>query len=162
TATLMINYQVNDPLGGKEFPEGLLASYVSTQVDLLRSPQVLAPVIDQLHLQNNPRYTRGYHGEPAGLHEWIEEEMAQKLAITQGQTGSQLIYVAFSSSDAAEAARIANAVVDTYLEQAGERLAGPASEHAKRYSAQLEDLKDKVNKAQDEVTRFRQKNNMID
>ncbi|HZR34921.1 MAG TPA: Wzz/FepE/Etk N-terminal domain-containing protein [Nevskia sp.] len=162
TATLMINYQVNDPLGGKDFPEGLLASYVSTQAELLRGPQVLIPVIDQLHLENNRHYSSGYHGSPEGLHEWIEQKLAQKLVVTQGQTGSQLIYVSFSASDAAEAARIANAVVDTYMEQAGERASGPASEHARRYSAQLEELKAKVNKAQDEVTAFRQKNNMID
>ncbi|HWY25071.1 MAG TPA: GNVR domain-containing protein, partial [Nevskia sp.] len=162
TSTLMINYEVNDPLGGKEFPEGLLASYVSTQVDLLRSPQVLIPVIDQLHLENSRRYQAGYHGSPEGLHEWIEQKMSQKLVVTQGQTGSQLIYVSFSSSDAAEAARVVNAVVDTYLAQASERISGPASEHAKRYSAQLDELKAKVNKAQDEVTSFRQKNNMID
>ncbi|MBV8062352.1 MAG: hypothetical protein JOY51_02105, partial [Nevskia sp.] len=162
TAALMIDYEVNDPLGGKEFPSGLLSSYVATQVELLRSPQVLDRVIEQLQLDRSRRYTSGYFGPPAGVREWIEQKLQSKLQVNQGQAGSQLIYVEFSSSDAAEAARVANAVVDIYLEQAGERLNGPASEHARRYTQQLDELKDKVNRAQDEVTRFRQKNNMID
>src|SRR2546423_13397538 len=35
TAALMVSYEVNDPLGGREFPMGLLGSYMATQVELL-------------------------------------------------------------------------------------------------------------------------------
>jgi uncharacterized protein involved in exopolysaccharide biosynthesis len=162
TATLMVNYEVNDPLGGKEFPTALLGSYMATQVELLQGPHVLFPVVDRLGLVDNWRYTRGYHGSPEGLREWIVRQLTQKLEVKEGLGGSQLIHISFSSSNAAEAARVANAIVDVYLEQATERMTGPAAEHARRYTQQLDELKKRVDAAQDELTRFRQQNDMID
>lgn len=162
TATLMVNYEVNDPLGGKEFPTGLLGSYMATQVELMRSPEVLRPVIERLKLTENKNYAAGFSGNPADLPEWVEKKLDKKLVIQQGLSGSQLIYVADSASDPRGAAAIANMVAQVYTEQVYERLTGPASERAKRYTQELEELKKKVAAAQDDITAFRNRTHLAD
>ena len=58
--TLMVNYEVNDPLNGKELPVGQVGSYIATQIELMQTPEVLLAVVDRLKLTLNKEYVRGY------------------------------------------------------------------------------------------------------
>ena len=162
TATLMVDYEVNDPLGGKEFPIGLLGSYMSTQIELMRSDEVLMPLVDRLKLTENRTYTKGYSGDPAKLRQWIGKAIGKKLLIEQGRYGSQLIYVTYSAGTPVNASLIANSVADIYMEQQYQRVTGPASDRSKRYMVQLDELKLRAAQAQDNLTDFRQRSGLLD
>ncbi len=161
-ATLMVSYDVNDPLAGKEFPAGMLGGYMATQTELMQSPEVLGPVIERLNLTADPEYAAGNRGGDAALQNWVETKVRKNLDIEQGKAGSQLIYITAAATSAAHAADLANAVADIYTEQQYMRVNGPASERAKRYTEELADLKKKVNAAQDAVTQYRQHTGAID
>jgi uncharacterized protein involved in exopolysaccharide biosynthesis len=156
-ATLMVNFEVNDPLSGREFPVGLLSSYMATQVELARSSEVLLPVIDRLKLTEHKEYAAGYSGDPDGLRDWVETRVRKKLLVEQGKFGSQLIYVTYAAGKPKEAAQVANAIAEVYSEKQYSRLTGPASERAERYTRQLAELKGKVASAQQQVVEFRQR-----
>ena len=160
--TLMVNYEVNDPLNGKELPVGQVGSYIATQVELMQTPEVLLAVVDRLKLTQNKDYARGYSGDSGTLREWVAKELSKNLTIYQGQLGSQLIYVTYSAKDPTEAAQVANTVTEVYKEQDYFRSTGPPGERAKRYAQQLGELKGKVDQAQKEVTAFHQRNALID
>lgn len=160
--TLMVNYEVNDPLNGKELPIGQVGSYIATQVELIQTPEVLLAVVDRLNLTDNKNYSSGYRGDIGTLREWVAKKLTKNLTIYQGQQGSQLIYVAYSANDPAEAAQIANAVADVYKEQDHTRSNGLPGERAKRYASQLSELKSKVEQEQQAVTDFYQRNGLID
>lgn len=152
TSTLMVDYEVNDPLGGREFPIGLLGSYISTQLELVRSPEVLLPAIGRLKLARKKAYSAGYKGDGSTLDEWVETQVRKNLLVEQGQYGSYLIYVTYSAHDAGEAADVANTIASIYVEQNLQRTTAPATERAKRYKEQLAELQQKVAQAQDQVT----------
>ncbi len=162
TATLMVNYQANNPLVANEILGGLPASYMATQIELMQSAEVLLPVIDRLKLADNKMYTAGYHGDGSTLRDWVQKALAKNLVVEQGRSGSQLVYVTYSASNPVEAADVANSVADVYMEQQIERLTGPATENARRYTEQLDELKNKVSRAQEQVTQFRQRTGLID
>ena len=162
TATLMVNYQVNDPLNSKEFPIGLLSSYMATQTELLRNSTVLLTVIDRLKMTENADYTAGYNGDAGGLREYAREVLDKNLGIYQGQFGSQLIYITYGARSRAEAALVANTVAEVFKEQDFVRSTDPTTERAKRYTEQLEQLKVKAGQAQQEYTAFYQHNSLID
>jgi uncharacterized protein involved in exopolysaccharide biosynthesis len=162
TATLMVSYDVNDPLNGKDFPIGLLGSYIATQIELMQSPEVLLPVVDRLGLDRNEDYTAGYGGDGTTMREWAATKLARNLAVYQGPFASQLIHATYSAGDATEAALVANAIADVYIAQDQKRSTGPARERATRYAEQLEQLKGKVAAAQAAVTSFQQTNAMTD
>lgn len=160
--TLMVNYEVNDPLNGKELPIGQVSNYIATQVGLMQTPDVLLAVVDRLALTDNEDYSRGYKGDVGTLREWVAKKLTKNLAVYQGQQGSQLIYVTYSANDPSEAAQIANAVADIYKEQDYTRSSGPPVERTKRYAAQLNELKNNVDQAQQKLTSFYQRNGLID
>lgn len=158
TATLMVGYEMNDPLGGAQGPAMSVYSYMSTEIQLMQSAEVLLPVIEKLKLTENKFYTAGYN-QRAGysLADWVKVRLAKDLDIEPGRAGSQLIYLMASAHEPALAATIANTMVDVYLDEESQRLSGPASDRAKRYRQELAELKSKVSTAQDQVTAFRQR-----
>jgi succinoglycan biosynthesis transport protein ExoP len=160
--TLMVNYEVNDPLNGKQLPVGQVSSYIATQVELMQTPEVLLAVVDRLKLTQNSNYARGYSGDAGTLREWVAKKLSKDLAIYQGQLGSQLVYATYSANNPTEAAQVANTVAEVYQEQDYTRSTGPPGERAKRYAQQLNELKNKVDRAQKEVTAFHQRNGLID
>jgi succinoglycan biosynthesis transport protein ExoP len=163
TATLMVNYESNDPMATRGIATGPVQTYISTEMELMQSSEVLLPVIDKLKLTDNEYYTAGYRGGAGGeLRDWVKDALAKDLDVEQGKYGSQLIYIAASARDPVLAASIANTVADTYLEQQRQRVYGPASERAKNYSEELTELKHKVSVAQDQVTAFRQRTGVTD
>ena len=162
TASLMVNYEVNDPLNGKELPVGQVASYIATQVELMQTPEVLLTVVERLALTQDPEYTRGYRDGSGTLKEWVATQVGKTLAVFQSQRGSQLIYVTFSADTPGRAAEVVNMVVQVYKEQDQQRAAGPPAERALRYTQQLDGLKAKVDQAQQQVTAFHQRNGLID
>lgn len=162
TATLLVRYEVNDPLGGKEFPVGLLSNYIATQIELLQSPGVLVPVIERLNLANKREYVSGFDGAVADLPAWIVGRMQRKLTITQGQSGSQLVHVRYTGRTPDQAAEVANAIAEVYVQQQNDRINQPAAAYANRYSEQLDSLRAKVERAQEQVTAFRERNGMVD
>lgn len=162
TATLMVNYEIYDPLGGKEFPTSLLGSYMATQIELMRSDEVLLDVVRRLALDKDPRYLSGHDGNPATRLAWVKNTLSKDLLIEQGAFGSQLIHITYSARTAERAAAVANAVASVFATQQYSRLTGPARERAQRYTQQLDELKAKVARAQDQVTRFRAEHGTID
>jgi polysaccharide biosynthesis transport protein len=162
TATVLVNYEVNDPLNGKEFPIGLLGSYLATQTELMRSPEMLLKVVDKLDLTNDKDFKAGFHGEKAALRDFVQQKLSKTLTIQQGQFGSYLIHVTAAARDAEQAAVIANTVAEIYKEQEFSRSTSPAVERADRYSGQLKQLSAKVQQAQEQFTAFHQENSIVD
>ncbi|WP_298829536.1 Wzz/FepE/Etk N-terminal domain-containing protein [uncultured Piscinibacter sp.] len=162
TAALMVNYEVSDPLNGKELPVGQVGSYIATQVELMQTPELLLAVVDRLRLTERPAYARGWRSETGTLRDWAAAQVARTLVVEQSQRGSQLIYASFSSDDAAEAAQVANTVADVYKEQDLLRAGAAPGDRAKRYAQQLDELKAKAEQAQRDLTAFHQRNGLIE
>lgn len=161
TATLMVNYENNDPLA-RAVQTGPVPAYISTEMELMQSSAVLLPVVDKLNLTADKNYSAGYRSGAGDPRDWAKDALSKGLEVEQGRFGSQLIYVTASARDPVRAASIANSVADTYLEQQRQRVHGPASERAKNYAEELAELKHKVSIAQDAVTSFRQKSGVTD
>jgi polysaccharide biosynthesis transport protein len=162
TTTMMVNPEGNDPLAGNPGMATPTFNYMSTESQLMLSPEVLLPVIDKLNLTQDKSYTAGYAGDGSTLRDWVRENLIKSLDIQLGAFGSQLIYVNASARNPWLAAQIANTLADLYLTQQRQRVSGPASERAKRYALELIELKDKVRNAQDQVTAFRQRTGVTD
>ncbi len=161
TATLIANHADTNPLAGADLPAGLQNTFIPTQIELIRSPVVLQPVISRLHLSNDPEFTRGFKGPPAALREAIYSNLYNALNVYQG-AGSELLYIAATSKRPDEAANIANAVAAEYLTLNRQRIDQPAVQRAQLYSQELADLRAKTVATQDQVAAFRQTHGLID
>ena len=165
TATLLATFDSTDPLAARDPAEGFAAytsSFLPTQIELIQSPEVLDEVIVKLNLTALPEFAGGNRGGEATLRDWVETRLRSKITIYPGISGSQFLYVGASASRSDLAADIANGIVDVYVNQLQANANGPSMERAARYSVELEDLKKKVQEAQDAYTKFRTSAGSID
>jgi uncharacterized protein involved in exopolysaccharide biosynthesis len=161
TTALIVNSDTADPLAGRNQPTYLTFNFFPTQIELIYNNVVLRPVVDRLNLQSNLWFTGGYVGDPKTLNDLVLERLRSVLRVQPG-TNSQLLYISATAPDPVQAADIANAVADEYLHQNSQRTNAPAIERATRYSAQLAELKEKVDDAQARVEAFRKQYSMAD
>jgi polysaccharide biosynthesis transport protein len=160
-AALIVNADNTDPLAGRNYPIGQTGTFFPTQVELIYNSTMLLPVVERLHLQNDPHFNQGFKGDPKTLTDLVLAKLRSSLSVKQG-AGSQLLYISAGARDPVQAADIANAVAEEYLNQSRQRINAPAIERAERYSAQLAELKEKVDIAQAKVTEYREKYGMAD
>ncbi|MFM2286946.1 MAG: hypothetical protein RL684_89 [Pseudomonadota bacterium] len=151
TSTLILDYQVSDPLAGKEFPIALLGSYLSTQLEVIRGPDVLDPVIQSLALDKDKEFAAGYSPKNGSLQNWVRDQLRKSMALEVGQAGSQLIHLTISSRSPDRAALIANAIANQYVDQQAGRLTGPEAQRAGRYSEQIKSLAARISDLEQQI-----------
>jgi polysaccharide biosynthesis transport protein len=151
TATLIVNSAHDNPLPNQQSGNDL-ADYVATQAELIASPAVLVPVVDQLHLAD--QYARSGLS-PAALRDYAARNLAGSVQVEEGR-GGQLLQIEVTTGNPDQAARIANTISDVYLLEDRQRANNPVSEQAQLSSQELDDLRAKVVAAQAQVTAFRE------
>jgi uncharacterized protein involved in exopolysaccharide biosynthesis len=162
TSTLMLNYQVNDPLAGKEYPLFLLGSYISTQLEIMQGPEILDPVITRLGLTQDPDFALGYAPKNGSLLNWVRENLRSRMSLAAGTAGSQLIHITMKAKSPDRAVLLADAVADEFVTQQVQRLNAPVNEQASRYSAEVQVLADRVNEVQARINAVRKKTGLAD
>jgi len=163
TSALLIDFQVNNPLSGREFPANLAESYMKTQLDLIGSVQNLRAVVQQLGLTTNEDFISGFAGNGGNdaLVDWAASQLYQHLSIDQG-TDSRFVYVTAKAKDPALSASIANAVAEQYINLQRQIGLNPAQAREQHYNGQLDKLKADVDAAQKKLTDFRTENDLVD
>lgn len=162
TATLQFDFQVYDPVTGREFPSFLQQSYMTTQLDILQSRRVLLKVVDQLGWASDPERTKGYEAGSAGsVQDYLVDRLGKSLTVGHGRD-SRLVNVTYEADSGAEAARVANTVSEVYVAEQFAQSAAPIRERAGEYSEQLQQMSQKVTSSQQRLSEFRQEHELID
>lgn len=162
TATVLVDYEVNSPDVNREFPSLLANSYMTTQTAFIGGPAVLGPVVDQLGWAARPEKAKGYNGAAAGLREYLIWKRLSKNLRIGNPRDSRLISISYSADSADEAAAVANAVANTYVNEHAERMRAPAKARANEYLKSVDELKKRLDLAQVAVSEFRRKTGLID
>ncbi len=129
---------------------------IQTEVGLLQSTELGLTVVKRLNLRNDPRYLKdlpeGLTG--AALDAALASVLYENLGIGRKEL-TYIIEVKYLSRDPAEAARVANAYVDAYLDQKLSLSTGTAARQAEFYREQLKGLGSDVRRAEADVARYR-------
>lgn len=120
TAGVLISYEANDPMSGRPVAPFLAASYLATQLDLLKSRQLLLDVVDRLGWADDPERMEDYTGErgQGEPREFLAHGLAQRLDV-ESHADSRLVTVTYADADPAVAAQVANQLAQVYIERHG-------------------------------------------
>lgn len=164
SAALVIDVPSSNPSGQDNVPSMLAENYVATQMDLLTSDRVLVRVVNQQQLADDPEARKAFDAlAPSGasFKDWLADQIGESLHIASGTT-SRLIRVQFSDPSPQRAAAIANAVVRAYRHVNRQLVADPSRARLESYTAYLDELRSKVDTAQQKLTSAQQKSGVID
>lgn len=186
SASLQINTRTEKVVSSQAVLSNLSAdtSVVDTEVEALKSPELVASVVEALHLENDPEFNArfskpgpvgslkrmvGLSSTPAAPSNATELEAERQAVI--GAVGSRLgvrrvgltysMNVNFTSESPAKAARIANAFADRYLAAQMQQKFDATREANTFLNTRLEELRTQVQDADAAVSNYRVANNLL-
>lgn len=160
SVTVLINPEVNDPISGKEFPVQMLANYMATQLELISSTVVLRLVVEKLKLHDDEQIV-GDLDLPEDVRKAVaERSLQERMYVNQKTYGSQLVTIYFRDESPVGAADTVNAIAEVYVSREYERN-GDSDKALVTYSAQLNELKSRVDAAQEQLAAFQKRTGLI-
>ncbi|WP_454853366.1 GumC family protein [Rhizobium binxianense] len=135
-------------------PPEMISAMIDSQVQILTSGNVLRRVADALKLDQDPEFTGGRPDDAAVL-----TTLQKALTITR-QANTYVISLTATTRDPEKSARLANQVVSSFMQEEDSASSGLYESTSSTLDGRLDDLRRKVQEAEQAVETFRADNDM--
>lgn len=162
-AAVLVDVRSSDPVPGSR-QEGMISpSYMATQIDIVGSARVAQRVVQMLQLDQAPEASQQWREATLGrgsVQEWLAGQLHSSLEVKPARE-SNIINITWSGQTPAEAARVANAFAQAYLDTSLELKTEPARRYAAWFEEQLAASRQNLEKAQGRLTAYQQRSGMV-
>ena len=152
-----------DPLLATLMPSLASASFIATQVEIIRSDRVAGRVVKMLGLAQSADAVAQWREATEGripLESFFGSLLQKGLLVEPGR-GSALMTVSFTGNDPKFAAAVANTFVRAYIDLSVEMRVGPAREYASFFDERQKALREGLETAQAKLSVFQQKRGIV-
>lgn len=162
TAPVLVDMRANDPLAQPSYQSIVPQSYMATQMDIVRSNRVAERVVEMLGLEKDPKSTEDWRkaGGQGTLKSWLASDLQTGLEVKPARE-SNIINIAYTSRSAADAAKVANAFSDAYLDIALDIKTDPAKKYSTWFDDQLKFARQRLEQSQNALTAYQQRTGVI-
>lgn len=166
-------------------PSDATLALVENQVRVLTSGTVLTKAVERLDLQDDPEFNGeepasltslltsprallslafgqgGGEEGPGAAHREAVETLADSLEVERGN-GTFIVTVGVTTKDGEKSARIADAVVEAFLETSGDLQARTATRATGELTGRLDDMRARVGEAEQAVADYKSEHDIVD
>ncbi|MBA3774237.1 MAG: chain length determinant protein EpsF [Ramlibacter sp.] len=135
-------------------------SFMSTQIDIVKSERVAQRAVQMLPADQPPMAKMREGAKKPPTPQVLAHQIQQRLEVKPARE-SNIINIAWTGSSPAEAARVANAFAQAYLETSLELRTDPAKKYADWFEEQVKTSRDKLEKAQAKLSAFQQQSGIL-
>ena len=142
---------------------GATPALINTQIEIMRSDRVAQRVIANLKLAELADMRSAWASAKSGLtiQEWLSETIENGLDPKVSAPGSNVINIAYRSSDPRFASMVANAYVQAFLETSIELRVDPARQYSGFFTDQQKDARTALETAQNKLSAFQREKGII-
>lgn len=161
--TLVAEMKDTDPVTGNAVRSQLLTSYLNTQADIVMSRNVALKVVDRYQLADSRAMQAEFHARAqAGgeLREWLADRLLGNLEVELSRN-SNVFRIAYSALDAGDAALVANAFAEAYIQTTIELKMDPARRQSRWFDEQLLSLRSALEEKQKRLADFQRLNTLV-
>ncbi len=152
-----------DPVAGSGV-QGLIApSFMATQIDIVRSDRVAQRVVEMLKIDKDPKELERWRDATGGkgsAQAWFAHELQTGLEVKPARE-SNIINVSWKGRTAADAARVANAFAQAYLDTSLELKTDPARGYAVWFEDQVKAARQNLANAQAKLSSFQARTGIV-
>jgi succinoglycan biosynthesis transport protein ExoP len=162
-APVLVDIRGTDPLAGNQWQPAVTNSYMATQMDIARSDRVAERVVDMLGMDKDAKEREAWQKSTGGRGEfktWLAGNLQSSLDIKPARE-SNIINIAYTSRSPQEAAKVANAFSQAYLDVALDIKTDPAKRYSSWFDEQLKFARTKLEEATGRLTAYQQKTGVI-
>lgn len=161
TATLIVD--LRPPVLGAAPQIQLTDSYMATQLDVIRSENVALRVVDRLRLTENPQLRERFREATAGdgsLRQWLADVIRRALEVEPSRE-SRMVTLRYEANDRRQAAAMANAFAESYMQANLELSVAPAQRDADWFEGQLKALRERLEQAQAKLSGYQREQGLF-
>ncbi len=162
-ASVVLDVKSPDPIAGVILPGMTVPGYMGTQLGVLQSERVALRAVQALHLEADPRWQQRWRDETQGrgeLRSWLADELVRKVEVAPARD-SNVIMITYRAADPAEAAAVANAVVQAYIDTTLDLRVEPARQYGSVFDGSARRLREDLEKAQTRLSAYQQTNGIV-
>jgi chain length determinant protein EpsF len=150
-----------DPVGGTALQGMVAPNYMATQIDIVKSDRVAERVLQMLPPDQEPvKSLREPAQKKSAPQAWMAREIQKKLDVKPARE-SNIVNIAWTGSTPAEAARVANAFAQAYLDVSLEIKTNPAKRYAEWFDDQVKLSRDRLETAQSKLSAFQEQSGIV-
>lgn len=160
---VVIDVKSPDPIVGLVLPGLISPSYMATQVDIINSDRVARRVVESLRLHQDPETVEKWHKATGGKGDIVAflAGRLQKNLDVKPSRESNVINIAFKGASPEEAARVANAFAQAFIDVNLELKIEPARQNAVWFEEQTRALRNQLEAAQQALSAYQQKTGIV-
>ena len=168
SASVMIDVRSPDRTSDGSSTSGLVAgmlapAYMATQVQVVTSERVARQAIHALGLQSSVELKDEWIEQTGGkgdFEAWLSEKLQKRLDVAASRD-SNVIDIAYSASDPVQAAAIANAFMQAYIDTSVELKVEPARGYNSFFDERAKRLREDLEAAQARLSSFQKANQLL-
>jgi chain length determinant protein EpsF len=162
-APVLVDIRANDPLAQPNYQSIVPAAYMATQMDIVRSERVAQRVVEMLNLEKDPEAQKDWQSATGGrapLKAWLADSLKTNLEVKPARE-SNIINISYTAATPSQAAKVANAFSQAYLDVALDIKTDPAKKYSTWFDEQLKFARDRLEQAQNALTAYQQRTGVI-
>lgn len=162
-ASVMLDVKSADPVDGDVIPALGVASYMATQVDLLRSERVLRRALALLRAHESPIAIERWQEETGGQGDmltWLSEVTLRRLEV-QPSRESNVINFAYLGATPEVAAEVTQAITKAYIDTNVEIRVDQAKQYTNLFDGRARQLREAVEAAQQKLSKAQQEAGLL-
>lgn len=152
-----------DPVNASALQGMIAPSFMATQIDIVRSDRVAQRVVEMLRIEKDPKEIERWRDETRGkgsAQAWFARELQTNLEVKPARE-SNIINISYKGSSAEEAARVANAFAQAYLDTSLELKTDPARGYAVWFADQVKTARQNLANAQAKLSAFQERTGIV-
>lgn len=152
---LVVDVQGNDPVKEAALAPALVPTHLATQTEIIKSRNVANKVIEKMGLATNPTVVEAYRESDSDtdLNSWLVDTVLRSVDAKTARS-SNIIRISYTSTDPQNAADMANAFADAYIQTSLELKVDPARRQVTWYEQQVSQLRDELVAAQQRLAKY--------
>ena len=150
-----------DPTNATPLQGMVSPAYIATQIDIVKSDKVAEKAAELLPPDQEPmlRLREAARSKPAPQ-QWIIHAIQRELDVKPARE-SNIVTISWTGRSAAEAARVANAFAQAYLDTNLNLKTAPAKRYADWFDGQVQQARARLEQAQTKLSAFQEKAGII-
>jgi succinoglycan biosynthesis transport protein ExoP len=163
STALVIDVKSPDPVAGMILPGMISPGYMATQVDIINSDRVAQRVVKLLRMNESPVIQEQWQDDTDGrgsIVVWLANLLQKKLDVRPSRE-SNVINIAYTATNPAFAAAVANAFAQAFIDVNLDLKVEPARQNAAWFEGQTKLVRDKLEAAQSALSSFQQKSGIV-
>jgi chain length determinant protein EpsF len=163
STALIVDFREINPLSSSDIPVQLSTSYMTTQIDILKSERVASKVVELLKLDQNPVAREEFMQATEGkgtVRSWLAGVLLKEVDVEPSRD-SRMITIKYSNPDPRFAALVANTFAKAYMETNLALRIDPARLTGEWFDEQMKTLRAYVTKAHSRLTDYQRTHGII-